>query len=118
MQFCCRAEANLYYMRMYWAKKILEWSRTPAEAHQIAVQLNDKYELDGRDPHADIAWAIVGKFDRPWFERPIFGQIRYRSGESTGRIFDSRSYMLQNVSERAVLAAPQAVDRGAREDVE
>jgi deoxyribodipyrimidine photo-lyase len=88
------------YTRMYWAKKILEWSRTAAEAHQIAVRLNDKYELDGRDPngYAGIAWAIVGKFDRPWFERPIFGQIRYMSGESTGRKFDSREYIRQNLS--------------------
>ena len=87
------------YMRMYWAKKILEWSRTPAEAHRIAVNLNDKYELDGRDPngYAGIAWAIVGKFDRPWFERPIFGQIRYMSGASTGKKFDSRKYIQQNL---------------------
>ncbi len=88
------------YVRMYWAKKILEWSRSPAEAHRIAVRLNDKYELDGRDPngYAGIAWAIVGKFDRPWFERPIFGQIRYMSGESTGRKFNSEEYIRQNLS--------------------
>jgi len=85
------------YMRMYWGKKILEWSRTPAEAYHTAVALNDKYELDGRDPngYAGIAWAIVGKFDRPWFARPIFGQIRYMSRESTGRKFDSRRYIEQ-----------------------
>jgi len=88
------------YVRMYWAKKILEWSRTSAEAHRVAVYLNDKYELDGRDPngYAGIAWAIVGKFDRPWFERPIFGQIRYMSGESTGKKFDSKKYIQQNLS--------------------
>ncbi|HTS34654.1 MAG TPA: deoxyribodipyrimidine photo-lyase [Candidatus Solibacter sp.] len=88
------------YVRMYWAKKILEWSRSPAEAHRVAVYLNDKYELDGRDPngYAGIAWAIVGKFDRPWFERPIFGQIRYMSGASTGKKFDSRAYIHQNLS--------------------
>jgi deoxyribodipyrimidine photo-lyase len=90
------------HLRMYWAKKILEWSRTPAEAHEVAVRLNDKYELDGRDPngYAGIAWAIVGKFDRPWFERSIFGQIRYMSGESTGRKFDSKKYVQQNLSEQ------------------
>jgi len=89
------------YMRMYWAKKILEWSWSPAEAHQLAVKLNDKYELDGRDPngYAGIAWAIVGKFDRPWFERPIFGQIRYMSAASTGKKFDSKKYIEQNLSE-------------------
>jgi deoxyribodipyrimidine photo-lyase len=87
------------YVRMYWAKKILEWTRSPAEAHCIAVRLNDKYELDGRDPngYAGIAWAIVGKFDRPWFERPIFGQIRYMSGASTGKKFDSKKYIQQNL---------------------
>jgi deoxyribodipyrimidine photo-lyase len=88
------------YLRMYWGKKILEWTRSPAEAFQIAVRLNDKYELDGRDPngYAGIAWAIVGKFDRPWFERPIFGQIRYMSGQSTGKKFNSKEYIRQNSS--------------------
>jgi deoxyribodipyrimidine photo-lyase len=87
------------YMRMYWGKKILEWSPTPAEAYRIAVALNDKYELDGRDPngYAGIAWSIVGKFDRPWFTRPIFGQIRYMSGASTGKKFDSRRYIEQQM---------------------
>ena len=86
------------YMRMYWGKKILEWTRSPAEAFQIAVRLNDKYEMDGRDPngYAGIAWAIAGKLDRPWFERPIFGQIRYMSLASTGRKFDSKKYIAQN----------------------
>jgi deoxyribodipyrimidine photo-lyase len=86
------------YLRMYWAKKILEWTPSPTHAHQIAVRLNDKYELDGRDPngYSGIAWSIVGKFDRPWFERPIFGQIRYMSGASTGKKFDSKKYIAQN----------------------
>jgi deoxyribodipyrimidine photo-lyase len=88
------------YMRMYWAKKILEWNQSPVQAYRIAVELNDKYELDGRDPngYAGIAWAMVGKFDRPWFERPIFGQIRYMSGASTGRKFDSKKYIEQNLA--------------------
>ena len=88
------------YMRMYWAKKILEWSRTPSEAHRIAVWLNDKYFLDGRDPngYAGVAWAIVGKFDRPWFERAIFGQIRFMSGASTGKKFNSKEYIRQNLT--------------------
>src|SRR5579859_6349561 len=91
-----RVDAQLYAHVL--AKKILEWSRTPAEAFRIAVTLNDRYELDGRDPngYAGIAWAIVGKFDRPWFERPIFGQVRYMSGASTGRKFDSKRYIAQN----------------------
>ncbi len=85
------------YMRMYWAKKILEWSESPAVAYQTAVYLNDKYFLDGRDPngYAGIAWAIAGKFDRPWFERPIFGTIRYMSGNAAGKKFDSGQYIAQ-----------------------
>jgi deoxyribodipyrimidine photo-lyase len=82
-------------LRMYWGKKILEWSPNPARAFEWAVLLNDTYELDGRDPnsYAGIAWAIAGKYDRPWFEREIFGLIRYMSGASTGKKFDSRLYM-------------------------
>jgi deoxyribodipyrimidine photo-lyase len=88
------------YMRMYWAKKILEWMPSPPEAHRTAAYLNDKYLLDGRDPngYAGIAWSIVGKFDRPWFERDIFGQIRYMSGASTGKKFNSKKYISQNLS--------------------
>jgi deoxyribodipyrimidine photo-lyase len=87
------------YVRMYWAKKILEWVKSPAEAYQIAVRLNDKYELDGRDPngYAGIAWAMAGKYDRPWFEREIFGQIRYMSLASTGKKFDSKKYIAQQL---------------------
>ena len=83
------------YMRMYWGKKILEWSPDPATAFVNAVALNDKYELDGRDPngYAGIAWAIVGKFDRAWFDRPIFGKVRYMSAASTGKKFDSPGYI-------------------------
>lgn len=88
------------YLRMYWGKKILEWTRQPSEAHRIAVTLNDKYELDGRDPngYAGVAWAIVGKFDRPWFDRAIFGQIRYMSLASTGKKFDSKRYIQQQLA--------------------
>ncbi len=88
------------YVRMYWAKKILEWSPSVAEAYRRAVRLNDRYELDGRDPngYAGIAWAIVGKHDRPWFSRPVFGQIRYMSYASTSKKFDSRRY-IQNVEQ-------------------
>lgn len=84
-------------MRMYWAKKILEWTPDVRTAVRHAIHLNDKYFLDGRDPngYAGIAWAIVGKFDRAWNERPIFGKIRYMSGSSTGRKFNSRLYMQQ-----------------------
>jgi deoxyribodipyrimidine photo-lyase len=85
------------YLRMYWAKKILEWTRSPAAAFDITARLNDKYELDGRDPNSyeGVAWAIAGKSDRPWFERPVFGTIRYMSYASTSRKFDSKAYIRQ-----------------------
>lgn len=84
------------YLRMYWAKKILEWTKSPQAAYQIAVRLNDRYELDGRDPngYAGIAWAIVGKHDRAWGpERPVYGKIRYMSYASTSRKFNSKAYI-------------------------
>jgi hypothetical protein len=75
------------------------WSATPAAAYPIAVELNDKFELDRRDAngYAGVAWSIMGKVERPWFERPIFGQIRSMSGVSTGKKFDSRKYIQQNL---------------------
>lgn len=84
------------YLRMYWAKKILEWTRSPEDAFAIAVRLNDRYELDGRDPngYTGIAWAICGKHDRAWGpERPVYGKIRYMSYASTSRKFDSKRYI-------------------------
>jgi len=83
------------YLRMYWAKKLLEWSPSVTSAYQRAIWLNDRYELDGRDPngYAGIAWALVGKHDRPWFERPVFGQVRYMSLVNTARKFDSKQYI-------------------------
>jgi deoxyribodipyrimidine photo-lyase len=83
------------YMRMYWAKKILEWSSSPEEAFRISLKLNDKYELDGRDPNAytGCAWSIGGVHDRAWNERHIFGKIRYMSWEGCKRKFDVEEYI-------------------------
>ena len=85
------------YMRMYWAKKILEWTKDAKTAQKCAITLNNRYFLDGRDPngYAGIAWAILGKFDRAWGERPVFGKRRYMSYDSTSRKFDARLYMRQ-----------------------
>ena len=82
------------YMRMYWAKKILEWSKSPEDALRIAIYLNDKYELDGRDPngYAGCAWAIGGVHDRAWTERPVYGKIRYMNRNGAARKFDIESY--------------------------
>lgn len=82
------------YMRMYWGKKLLEWTSSADEAQEIAVDLNDRYELDGRDPngYAGIAWSIGGVHDRPWAERPVFGQVRYMNLQGLRRKFDVEAY--------------------------
>lgn len=82
------------YMRMYWAKKILEWSANPRQAMETAIYLNDKYELDGRDPngYAGIAWSIGGVHDRAWGERQIFGKIRFMNDKGLKRKFAIERY--------------------------
>ncbi len=82
------------YLRMLWGKKVLEWSRTPAEAYATLVHLNNKYALDGRDPnsYAGILWCF-GLFDRPWApERTVLGRIRYMSSDNTARKFKLERY--------------------------
>ncbi len=83
------------YMRMYWAKKILEWSASPEEAIQIAIYLNDKYSVDGGDPngYVGILWSITGLHDRPWFERPVYGKIRYMNSGGLQRKFKVNKYI-------------------------
>ncbi len=82
------------YMRMYWGKKIIEWSADPATAFARALYLNDKYELDGRDPngYTGMAWCF-GKHDRPWQERPIYGTVRYMDAKGLERKFDIKAYV-------------------------
>jgi deoxyribodipyrimidine photo-lyase len=86
------------YMRMYWAKKILEWAVSPEEAMNIAVYLNDRYELDGRDPNGYVgcAWSIGGVHDRAWFPRPIFGTIRYMAESGVKKRGDITTYKESN----------------------
>ena len=81
------------YMRMYWGKKIIEWTKTPEDAFKICLYLNNKYELDGRDPngYTGVAWCF-GKHDRPWKERPIFGKIRYMNDRGLERKFKIKTY--------------------------
>lgn len=82
------------YLRMYWAKKILEWTENVAQAHKTALQLNDTYELDGRDPngYTGVAWSLGGVHDRAWTERPIFGKIRYMNYNGAKRKFDVKVF--------------------------
>lgn len=83
------------YMRMYWAKKILEWSATPREALGTALRLNDRYALDGRDPNGvvGVLWSVGGLHDRPWADRPVFGQVRYMNARGCRRKFDVDAYI-------------------------
>lgn len=85
------------YLRMLWGKKILEWTRSPAKALAIMVELNNKYALDGRDPnsYSGIFWCL-GRYDRPWGpERPVFGTVRYMSSKNTARKFKVQGYIQQ-----------------------
>ncbi|WP_306770939.1 deoxyribodipyrimidine photo-lyase [Desulfovibrio sp. JC010] len=83
------------YMRMYWAKKILEWSPTPEDALRIIITLNDRYQLDGRDPngYAGSLWSVAGLHDRGWKKRPVFGSIRYMNERGCRRKFDVDAYI-------------------------
>lgn len=83
------------YMRMYWAKKILEWTPSVKVALKIAIHLNDKYQLDGCDPngYAGIAWSLGGVHDRAWFTRAIFGKIRFMSYNGCKSKFSVADYI-------------------------
>jgi len=82
------------YMRMFWAKKILEWSASPEEAHSIAIRLNDRFQLDGRDPngYVGVLWSVAGLHDRAWKTRPVYGSIRYMNENGCRRKFDVEAY--------------------------
>jgi len=83
------------YLRMYWGKRILAWSASPEEALSTAIALNDRYELDGRDPngYTGAAWCIGGVHDRPWPERPVFGKIRTMTSSGCRRKFDTEAFI-------------------------
>lgn len=83
------------FMRMYWAKKILEWSTDPEEGLAISIRLNDKYSLDGRDPNGYVGclWSVCAVHDRAWKERPVFGKVRYMNRAGCARKFDVNRYI-------------------------
>jgi deoxyribodipyrimidine photo-lyase len=83
------------YLRMLWGKKILQWTRSPEDALEAMIELNNRYALDGRNPnsYSGIFW-VLGRYDRPWApERPIFGVIRYMSSENTARKMKVKEYI-------------------------
>ncbi len=81
------------YMRMYWGKKILEWRQSPQQAFELCLYLNNKYQLDGRDPNsfAGVAWCF-GRHDQAWGERPVFGKVRYMNAAGLKRKFKMADY--------------------------
>lgn len=100
------------YLRMYWAKKILEWSKSPEEAVATAVHLNDRCALDGRDPngYVGVLWSAGGLHDRPWFTRPVYGSVRYMSRAGCVAKFDVETYVgrwgcVDRSQHRAIISA-------------
>jgi deoxyribodipyrimidine photo-lyase len=85
------------YMRMYWGKKVIEWTKDPKDAFGMLNYLNDKYELDGREAngYCGVAWCF-GKHDRPWKMRPIFGTVRYMNYAGLKRKFDIEKYCAEH----------------------
>jgi deoxyribodipyrimidine photo-lyase len=80
---------------MLWGKKILHWSVTPRHALETMIELNNKYALDGRNPHSysGIFW-VLGRYDRPWGpERPVFGKVRYMTSSNTARKMKTAGYL-------------------------
>lgn len=103
-QFQMVTEGKMHgFLRMYWAKKILEWTSSPEEALSIALYLNDRYELDGQDPNGFVGcmWSICGIHDQGWAEREVFGKIRYMNYKGCQRKFDvarfERKYCPKNL---------------------
>jgi len=95
------------YMRMYWGKKILEWSSSPEEAFATALFLNNRYELDGRDPNSytGVAWCF-GKHDRAWKEREVFGKVRYMNDRGLLRKFAIDEYVERVAALKSRYGAP------------
>ena len=90
-----RREGTIHnYLRMLWGKKILEWSDTPREALQTMIHLNNRWAVDGRDPnsYSGIMWTL-GRYDRGWPERAVFGKVRSMTSDSTRRKVSLKKYL-------------------------
>uniref|UniRef100_A0A7S3TGV0 Deoxyribodipyrimidine photo-lyase n=2 Tax=Emiliania huxleyi TaxID=2903 RepID=A0A7S3TGV0_EMIHU len=103
------------FMRMYWAKKILEWTASPAEALRIGLYLNDKYSIDGRDPngYVGVGWSVMGVHDMGWAERAVFGKIRYMNYNGCKRKFDVKQYVAEWSGKKAAAGSTSAGAKSA-----
>lgn len=83
------------FMRMYWAKKVLEWTESPEMALEVGLYLNDRYSLDGCDANGvvGVMWSVCGVHDQGWGERPVFGKIRFMNYAGCKRKFDIDQYI-------------------------
>jgi len=88
------------FLRMYWAKKILEWTQNPKEALKFAIYLNDRYSIDGRDPNGYVGcmWSICGIHDQGWKERSVFGKVRFMNYKGCKRKFDVAAFVTKMAS--------------------
>jgi deoxyribodipyrimidine photo-lyase len=104
------------FLRMYWAKKILEWSATPQEALANALYLNDRFNLDGTDPngYTGVMWSVGGVHDMGWAERPIFGKIRYMNYEGCKRKFNVPSFVARYCGSPAAASSSSEVGKGTK----
>jgi deoxyribodipyrimidine photo-lyase len=94
-QWQLRIDGTIHnYMRMLWGKRIIEWTRHPREALDVMIELNNKWALDGRDPnsYSGIFW-VLGRYDRPWPERAVFGKVRTMTSASTARKLSVKGYI-------------------------
>jgi len=100
------------FLRMYWAKKILEWSPSPRQALELSIKLNDKYELDGRDPNGYVGcmWSICGIHDQGWAERKVFGKIRFMNYAGCKRKLNIAAFVSRYPSAAAAEASKDTRD--------
>jgi len=92
------------YLRMLWGKKVIEWTPDYRTALDFLIELNNKYALDGRDPnsYSGIFWCL-GRFDRAWQEREVFGKLRYMASESTRKKVRMKEYLSKYGSQKKLL---------------
>ncbi|CAK9111464.1 Deoxyribodipyrimidine photo-lyase (DNA photolyase) (Photoreactivating enzyme) [Durusdinium trenchii] len=90
------------FLRMYWAKKVLEWTESPKQALAFAQELNDKFALDGNDPngYVGVDWSIMGTHDQGWAERPVFGKIRFMNYKGCKRKFDVDAFVAKYAGDK------------------
>ena len=100
------------HMRMYWGKKVLEWSASPEEAYAVLLRLNNSWFIDGRDANsfASVAW-VFGLHDRPWPERPVFGNVRYMNAAGLKRKTDIDAYVERVETLTGATASSQKLER-------